>query len=155
MNMIIIEKLFLVMIAILGAGYFCAIETALLSLAGTSLSILKERFPSKATYFLIWEERPHYLLATIVVGTNAFNMASSVLATSLSFDLIKFPGMSGFIGVLTPAMVIVSVLFFAEIIPKVYARRNPERIATLGMKLLAVSARYITPLSVLLVEISE
>jgi putative hemolysin len=148
-------KLLLIVVSIVGVAFFASIETALLSTSGTSLSGLKERFPRKAKFFSIWEERPHYLLAAIVTGTNAFFMSAGVLATSLSMNLAKVHGLAGMMAVLLPLIVTALVLFFGEILPKIYGRKNPEKVCGFGIKPLALFAKPIAPATSALIKISE
>jgi len=151
----IIEKSLLIIFSVLCVGFFEGMETALLSASAGSLAKLKERFPSKKNLFSIWEEHPHYLLAAIVFGTNIFFMAAGVLAASLALDMEEIPGAPRFAIILVPLLVSLLVLFFGEIFPKVYSRKNHEKVCAFGITPLSIFAAPIAPITTLLVKISE
>lgn len=151
----IAEKTLLIIISILGVGFFEGMETALLSTTAAALAKLKERYPERARLFSLWEERPHYIMSAIVVGTNTFFMAVGVLAASLSIDLAEMPGVPRAAGVILPFFVTALVLIFGEIMPKVYSRKNHEKVCAFGIRPLSLFAAPIAPFTAVLVKISE
>ncbi|WP_429885414.1 HlyC/CorC family transporter [Geoalkalibacter halelectricus] len=69
-------------------------------------------------------DQPESLLGAILVGNNLVNIAASVFATGLFVHLYGERGELLTILILTPIL-----LVFAEICPKTYAAKNPERVS--------------------------
>jgi CBS domain containing-hemolysin-like protein len=98
---------------------------------------------------------PHYILATTVTGTNTFFMASGVLAASISIDFSRTPGVPILAAAAFPVFATLLVLFFGEIIPKVYARKNYEKVCGAGIRALVAAAAPIAPVSKVLLKVTE
>jgi len=66
------------------------------------------------------------LIATILVGNNVVNVALSVLVTIFFVHLF---GNTFFVALWATLIGSVLVLFFGEVIPKIFSLRNPEKVA--------------------------
>ena len=116
---------------------------------------LKE-FESKKTKssFLIIKllDVPKRLLATILISNNFVNVAIIILSTYITgelFNLFEFPILSFVIQVI----VITSfILFFGEILPKIYANQNAEKFAGFMSRPLNFLIKLFHPLSSLLLK---
>ena len=99
-------------------------EVAFFSLKPEDIEKLKLSKTKKAAMALKLHDRPDRLLSTILVANNSVNIAIVLLAAFLSsrtFDLSDNPVM----GFIIEAVVITFILlFFGEIMPKVFATRN-------------------------------
>jgi gliding motility-associated protein GldE len=99
-------------------------EVAFFSLKPEDIEKLKLSKSKKAAMALKLHDRPDRLLSTILVANNSVNIAIVLLAAFLSsrtFDLSDNPVM----GFIIEAVVITFILlFFGEIMPKVFATRN-------------------------------
>jgi gliding motility-associated protein GldE len=99
-------------------------EVAYFSLKPEDIEKLKLSKSKKAAMALKLHDRPDRLLSTILVANNSVNIAIVLLAAFLSsrtFDLSDNPVM----GFIIEAVVITFILlFFGEIMPKVFATRN-------------------------------
>ncbi|MGE5944852.1 MAG: CNNM domain-containing protein, partial [Flavobacteriales bacterium] len=92
-------------------------------------------------------ERPKKLLATILVANNFINIAIVILFAYLGsflFENILSPILRFFIEVI---IVTFLILFFGEILPKIYASRNKLKFATFMAYPLSVLDVVLSPLS--------
>jgi putative hemolysin len=99
-------------------------EVAFFSLRPEDIEKLKSSKSKKAAMVLKLHDMPDRLLSTILVANNTINIAIVLLAAFLSartFDFSANPVM-GFI--FEVVIITFVLLFFAEVMPKVYATRN-------------------------------
>ena len=104
-------------------------EVAFFSLKPEDIEKLKVSKSKKATMVLKLHYMPDKLLSTILVANNTVNIAIVLLAAFLSartFDFSANPVM-GFI--IEAVGIVFILLFFGEIMPKVYATRNQVPLA--------------------------
>jgi len=104
-------------------------EVAFFSLRPEDIEKLKGSKSKKAAMVLKLHDMPDKLLSTILVANNTVNIAIVLLAAFLSartFDFSANPVM-GFI--IEAVGIIFILLFFGEIMPKVYATRNQVPLA--------------------------
>ncbi len=106
------------------SAFFSGSETALLSLDSLRIQYLVAKGRPGARLLKMVRQQPNQLLGAILVGNNLVNIAASVFATTF---FVQFYGEFGellTILVLTPV-----ILVFAEVCPKTFAARNPERVS--------------------------
>lgn len=117
-------RLLLLAALLLFSGFFSGSETALLALDKLRVKYLvqKKRRGAKKLEQLL--NHPDRLLSGILVGNNLVNIAASVFATGLLVQLYGERGEWLTIVLLTPVL-----LLFAEICPKTYAAKYPERVS--------------------------
>lgn len=116
-------------LAILGllvalSAFFSGSETALLTLDSLRVKYLVAKKRPGARLLESIRQHPDQLLGAILVGNNLVNIAASVFATTF---FVQFYGEFGellTILVLTPV-----ILVLAEVCPKTFAARNPERVS--------------------------
>ena len=117
---------YLMILALLVAlsAFFSGSETALLSLDSLRVQYHVAKGRPGARLLESIRKHPDRLLGAILVGNNLVNIAASVFATAF---FVRFYGDHGellTILVLTPV-----ILIFAEVCPKTFAARNPERVS--------------------------
>ena len=139
----IIQGVSLIFLLVL-SGFFSGSETALTSLGKLRFKKLEEMFPEKIPLLSRWVEEPHRILTTILVGNNIVNITASSLAASLSMEYARLRGFTDAraLGISIGVMTFL-ILLFGEIIPKMFAQHNPEKLAVFSL-------RYIYTLSYLL-----
>ncbi len=111
------------------SAFFSGSETALLSLDRLRVKYLvqkKRRGADKLEALLNYPDR---LLSAILVGNNLVNIAASVFATTLLVQIFGDRGELLTILILTPV-----VLIFAEITPKTYAAKYPEKLSFIVLR---------------------
>jgi putative hemolysin len=112
----------LILLLLMGSGFFSSSEIALFSLAPHQIDAMIEEGQRGANVVKSLKEDPHRLLVTILVGNNMVNITMSSISTTIVgfyFD----PGAA----VLVSSFGITSmVLLFGESAPKSYAVENTE-----------------------------
>lgn len=126
-------------------------EVALFSLKPTDFNQSDELSEKEKTLIELLD-RPKKLLATILVANNFINIAIVLLYSSLTSVLFSTKtnivfGINLFF-VLDVVVVTFLILFFGEILPKVYANRNNVHFAQFMAFPLAFLDKLITPLSI-------
>ncbi|MDA0843860.1 MAG: DUF21 domain-containing protein, partial [Bacteroidetes bacterium] len=148
---LILSLLGLVFLLICSA-FISGSEVALFGLTSTELNQLKEEPTKKGLKTLALLSAPKKLLATILIANNAVNIAIVLLFTNLSdswfsdtsyalFGLISLQTLFD-IGIAT-----VLILLFGEILPKIYANRNPISVSLKMTPALAVLDWIFSPIS--------
>jgi putative hemolysin len=106
------------------SGFFSGSETALMAIDRLRVKYLARKGGVAATRLEALLDRPDRLLSGILVGNNLVNIAASVFATALCIQWFGEHGELLTILILTPLL-----LIFAEIGPKVYAAKYPEKVS--------------------------
>jgi gliding motility-associated protein GldE len=121
--------IFILIILLSVSGLMSGSEVAYFSLRPEDIEKLKTNKSKKAGLVLRLHSMPDRLLSTILVANNTVNIAIVLLAAFLSsrtFDLSANP----LLGLIIEAIGITFLLlFFGEIMPKVYASRNQIPVA--------------------------
>ncbi|MCK6613068.1 MAG: hemolysin family protein [Ignavibacteriaceae bacterium] len=112
------------------SAFFSSSEVALFSLKKNKLSTVYSRHPMALRYIEFLLQYQKNLLVTILVGNTAVNVAASILSVSIILELAEQFSIAPHIA-LTFEIVVLTflILIFGEILPKVAARKNPEKIA--------------------------
>ena len=114
-------------ILLIGSGLMSASEVAYFSLRPEDIEKLRNDKSSKNQSVLKLFSMPEKLLSTILVANNTINVTIVLLAAFISARLFDFSA-EPLIGFIVEAIVITFLLlFFGEILPKVFASRNVYR----------------------------
>ncbi len=116
-------------ILVLISAYFAAAEVALLSISRLKVKHFLAQKKAGAEYIRLLKEDPDRLLSTVLIGNNVANVAASVIATRIAFDLFD----SYALAIATGATTFV-LLLFGDILPKSIAAKYNEKIAFLIAK---------------------
>jgi len=93
-----------------------------------------------------WADEVSRLLTTVLVGTDIANLSASALASLITLEIFGNKG----IAIATGIMIFV-ILFFCEIIPKIFSKQHIEAIAPLIIKPLVLFDRLFYPITKTLV----
>ena len=127
----ILIQIVILVILLIGSGFFSASETALMSLSKIRIRHMKEEGVKGAKLVSDLIEEPNKLLSSILVGNNVVNIAATSISTSLFMGLLgDKPGAVP----LATAVMTVLVLIFGEITPKTIAANNSEKVAVFVSK---------------------
>ena len=127
-------------------------EVALFGLSATNINHLKEDPEQKGIKTLVLLSAPKRLLATILIANNAVNIAIVLLFTSLSdswfsgSEILIF-GILSLQTLFDIAVATLLILLFGEILPKIYANRNPVGVSLKMTPVLSVLDKLFSPLS--------
>ncbi len=125
------------------SGFFSGAETALMSLSGVRVRNMVGKGVPKAELVQALQKDPGRLLATLLIGNNVVNIASSSLTTLLFVGLL-----GGTYG--APVAVVVTtllVLAVGEIIPKTWANAAPEKWALWAARPIRLCMTVFSPLA--------
>lgn len=127
-------------------------EIAFFSLTHSHIETFRKRQTAADRKLLSLLERPNQLLATILIANNVTNIAIIILSTTVFRSVVDvaLPPILAFI--LQVIFVTFLILLFAEVLPKVYASRHPERFSLLMATPLLVLRKFFQPVSTLLVK---
>lgn len=114
----------LLVILLIGSGFFSASETALMSLSKIRIRHMQEEGVKGAKLVASLTEDPNKLLSSILIGNNVVNIAATSISTSLFLELFKGNGVA-----ISTVVMTVLVLIFGEITPKTIAANSSEKVA--------------------------
>ena len=136
---------------LLGSALMSASEVAYFSLKPEDIENFKNDKNKRSQTVLRLYEMPEKLLSTILVANNTINIAIVLLAAYLSSKMFDF-STTPVIGFIVEAVVITFLLlFFGEVMPKVYASRNNVSVAQFMAFQLVVLEKIFRPVTSLLI----
>jgi putative hemolysin len=140
-----------IIVLLIGSGLMSASEVAFFSLRPEEIENLKTNRDKKSGTILKLYNNPERLLSTVLVANNTINIAIVLLAAFLSskiFDFSSEPVLGFIINVVAITFLL---LFFGEVMPKVYASRNHLAIARSMAHPLSVLEKIFKPITSLLI----
>jgi gliding motility-associated protein GldE len=122
-------KVFILLLLLLGSALVSGSEVAFFSLSSSYIKEAVKTTTGPLRIIAHLRKNPRRLLAIILLLNNLINIATVLLfasMTSLFFETITQPGLRFLaeVGLITTV-----VLLFGEILPKIYANKNPEGFA--------------------------
>ncbi len=142
-------KLLLLLILFFLSAFFSSSETALFSLDKKKINKKLIKNPLIKRYLLNLLEHPRRLLVTILIGNTIVNVGASITAVSLALDYsVKSVLSANVILSIEIILLTIFLVIFGELIPKVWATKNPVMLA----KLIAVPLYWA---SVILFPVAE
>lgn len=136
-----ILEILLFIICIVLSAFFSSTEVALISITRAKARTLVNEGKHGSQAVAALKESPEHLLITILIGNNIVNVAAAALATSIAIQMFGDIG----IGIATGFVVIV-LLFFGEIGPKIYASRASDTFALAVAPVILFLSRVFIPL---------
>ena len=106
------------------SGFFSGLEVALVSIRISKVQqMLKDKVRGSMSLYKL-KSNPSRMMASVNLGNNLVNVASTALATDIALKLFGSEGLAIAIGVMT-----FLILIFGEITPKTYCNANASKIA--------------------------
>lgn len=124
-------QIILLVILLIGSGFFSASETALMSLSRIKIRHMEEDGVRGAKLVGSLLEDSNRLLTSILIGNNIVNIAATSITTSL-FTTTLGLGAQGV--AMATALMTVLVLIFGEITPKTISANTPEKVSLMVAK---------------------
>ena len=124
-------QIILLVILLIGSGFFSASETALMSLSRIKIRHMEEDGVRGAKFVGSLLEDSNRLLTSILIGNNIVNIAATSITTSL-FTTTLGLGAQGV--AMATALMTVLVLIFGEITPKTISANTPEKVSLMVAK---------------------
>jgi len=143
--------LVILIVLLLGSALLSGAEVAYFSFRPEDIERFKTNKSKQAKTALKLYNKPEKLLSTILVGNNTVNIAIVLLAAFISSRLFDFSSepVIGFI--VNVVAITFLLLFFGEVMPKVYASRNHVAVALLMAYPLTVLQKIFQPVTYLLI----
>lgn len=111
------------------SAMFSAGETAYFSLTKAQLDMLRSTGSASHRRILQHLSDPRRLLANLLIGNNVVNLTIILLFYFMFFKVLDFGPYPWIPAVLQTFVVTALIVFVGEVIPKVYASRNPLNVA--------------------------
>ena len=129
-------------------------EIAYFSISSAELDECKTQNTGTNKLICTLVENPKELLATILIINNFVNVAIITIATYATWKLVGHENEGAILAALA-VLITILIVFFGEIIPKIYANQKGLTVARLSARVLYVSMKLVMPLSWLLVSITN
>ncbi|GAA0771929.1 hemolysin family protein [Clostridium subterminale] len=150
MSSIIYIQIIGLIILIMLSSFFSASETALMSISKIRVRHMAEENIKGANRVKELVDNPSSLLASILVGNNVVNIASSSLATVLAISLIGSRGVA-----ISTILMTIIVLIFGEITPKTLASQNSEQVSLRVANPIFIVSKILKPVVIITTTISN
>lgn len=131
----------LLVVLLLGSGFFSASETSLTSLSKIRIRYMEDEGVKGAKLVGSLIEKSSDLLSSILVGNNIVNIAATSVSTSLFISIFGDGGVA-----IATAVMTVLVLVFGEITPKTIAANSPEKVAVVVSKPISIIMKITKPI---------
>jgi gliding motility-associated lipoprotein GldD len=141
-------------ILLISSAIIAAAEVSFFSLAPADFEILKQDSSSPALKLIKLLDKPKSLIATIVMSHNLVNIGVVIISEMLFDQLFDFSAnpLAGFI--LEVVVVTFIILLIGEVIPKIYAAKNPRDLALKMVSIFTVVQKVLYPFVYVLVAIA-
>lgn len=126
-------------------------ETAFFALKPAHLAFLRNEAENRGRLVLQLRESPKLLLATILVANNLVNVAIVILSSFLANALVDFGGDAVLEFLIQVILITSLILLLGEIMPKIYANKEPVKLAMKLAPFLKGCVVMLKPVSSLLV----
>jgi CBS domain containing-hemolysin-like protein len=144
-----VVEILLFIICVLLSAFFSSSEVALISITKAKARTLVNEGKPGSNAVAALKEKPDRLLITILIGNNIVNIAAASLATAIAISIFGDIG----VGIATGFVVIV-LLVFGEIGPKIYATRASDSFALTVAPVIFFLSRILTPVIWLVERVS-
>jgi len=134
-------EIFLFIICVILSAFFSSSEVALISMTRAKVRTLDNENRVGSHALMALKERPEHLLTTILIGNNIVNISAASLATAIALQWFGDIG----VGIATGVVVII-LLVFGEIGPKIYATRAPDTFALTVAPIILFLSRLFAPI---------
>jgi putative hemolysin len=123
-------------------------EVAIFSLSQKDLDDASQQKSSSGKLLKILLEKPKRLLASILITNNFINIAIVIVFAFIKNDLFSGIQETWLLWLVEIGVVTFLILFFGEVLPKIYANRNNVKFALMMAPALNVLNQLLTPLNI-------
>ena len=140
--------IFLVIILLFTSLFFSGSETALTAVDKVKLQAKVQDGDSKAARLMGIVSRPSEFITTILIGNNISNIILPTLVTILALEY-------GWNVAAASAVLTITIILFAEVVPKSIAAAFPEKVSYLVMPVIRIFIILFKPITVILNFITD
>lgn len=130
-------------------------EVAFFSLSHEDLAKCKNSNQPTEQNIITLLKNPKELLATILILNNFINVGIVTLSTFVTWEIVGTKETEGLLVVILTAIITFLIVFYGEIVPKVYANQNNLSFAGRMSGFLIVAGKFFTPISWALMSVSN
>jgi CBS domain containing-hemolysin-like protein len=134
-------EIFLFIVCVIFSAFFSSSEVALISMTRAKVRTLDNENRVGSHALVALKESPEHLLTTILIGNNIVNIAAASIATAIAIKMFGDVG----VGIATGFVVII-LLVFGEIGPKIYASRASDTFALTVAPVILFLSKLFTPI---------
>ena len=155
-NLIFYTVNFLILaVLLLLSGLISGSEIGLFSLSSEDLDRCQDSENSSEQLIVQLLKKPQRLLATILIFNNLINVAIVSISTYLTWEIVGTRNPKAVVILTLTIIVTVAILFFGELLPKVYANQKSLFFVKRTVKLINVAMKVFNPLSYVLMQMSS
>ncbi len=148
----ILVGIFVLIVLLAISALISGSEVALFSLEPKEIKEIKSSKKRAAGQVIKLLSEPEQLLATIMIGNNFANIAIVLLTAHLTARLIDFSKTPALGFILIAIFITSLILFFGELIPKIYAAHSPKKLALRISPVLSLLVIITKPVNFLLIN---
>lgn len=151
----VIWNFILFLILLIASGLVSGSEVAYFSLSSEDIEEIEGIKDSSANKAIRLLDSPKSLLSTILILNNLINIGIITLTTFFAWSLFGLDATGIAIIILQTIGVTFAIVFFGEIVPKVYATKAKKEFSLMMAPHLYLSSTILKPLSFFLMSISD
>ena len=137
------------------SGLVSGSEVAFFSLTEDDLEKMSSSGETRSTKAAVLMKEPRSLLATILIVNNLVNILIITLSAFVTWRIVGDKNAAGLALIILTTVITITIIFFGEIIPKVYASSRSYRFALLTAPFLFTASKVFKPLSWFLMALSS
>ncbi len=148
-------RLAIVVLLLVLSAFFSSVESAYFSLSRAAREQFSESDDPRARRVAKLLNEPRRLLASILTGNTIVNTAAAAITALLAAEIALNSGSDPNLAVTIQIVVItIIILFFSELIPKLFALKNPDKWAVSSSRAVQLSFFILSPLALPLSRIT-
>lgn len=132
------------------SGFFSGLEVALVGIRMAKVEQMVKDKVKGSTSLLKLKKNPSRMMASVNLGNNLVNVASTAIATDIALKIFGNEGLAIVIGIMT-----FLILVFGEITPKTYCNANAPKIAARYSRILLAFSYAFYPIVRMLETITK
>jgi len=132
------------------SGFFSGLEVALVGVRMAKIEQMVKDKVKGSTSLLKLKKNPSRMMASVNLGNNLVNVASTAIATDIALKIFGNDGLAIVIGIMT-----FLILVFGEITPKTYCNANAPKIAARYSRILLAFSYAFYPIVRMLEAITK
>lgn len=146
MAVAILFQIFIILLLLASSAFFAGSETALSKLSKIKVKHWIYSRSSNREAWANWLSKPQELITTILAGNTLLNIFISTATVSLAMNIFH-KQTEEWVQTISGMVAFFLILVFGEIVPKLYALQNPEKISSITLAPLFNLSKFIgTPL---------
>lgn len=149
-----IVKLIAMFLLLVFSAFFSGSEVALFSLDKKKIKVNFANHPLLLNYIKTLLDKPRRLLITILLGNTVVNVAASILGVALALEFAELNNTPIEVALLVQIILLtILILLFGELLPKVFASKNPVKFTKIIAFPLYWTSVIVHPVSEIITEI--